>query len=68
MYPKQKEKSNVKKALLDGQIDVLVGTHAVLEDNVVFKNLFMSGEQALHLFRCKKSLFSLCKIGSCMFR
>ena len=34
-----REKSNVKKALLDGQIDVLVGTHAVLEDNVVFKNL-----------------------------
>ncbi len=35
----QKEKNSVKKDLKEGKIDILVGTHAVLEDNVEFKNL-----------------------------
>ncbi len=34
-----KEKNAVKQALKNGEIDVLVGTHAVLEDDVTFKNL-----------------------------
>ena len=36
---KQKEKKDVKEKLKNGEINVLVGTHAVLEDNVEFKSL-----------------------------
>lgn len=36
---KQKEKKEVKEKLKNGDINVLVGTHAVLEDNVEFKSL-----------------------------
>ena len=34
-----KEKTAVKSALKNGDIKILVGTHAVLEDDVLFKNL-----------------------------
>ncbi|MBO7187319.1 MAG: ATP-dependent DNA helicase RecG [Clostridia bacterium] len=33
------EKNSVKKALKNGEIDVLVGTHAILQDDVEFSNL-----------------------------
>ncbi|MBQ0015912.1 MAG: ATP-dependent DNA helicase RecG, partial [Bacteroidales bacterium] len=36
---KAAEKRQIKKALAVGEIDILVGTHALLEDNVVFENL-----------------------------
>ena len=36
---KQKERSPLFEALADGEVDILVGTHAVLEDNVLFYNL-----------------------------
>ena len=36
---KAKERALLFEALEDGSIDILVGTHAVLEDNVVFHNL-----------------------------
>ena len=36
---KAKERAPLFEALEDGNIDILVGTHAVLEDNVVFRNL-----------------------------
>ena len=36
---KAKERAPLFEALEDGSIDILVGTHAVLEDNVVFHNL-----------------------------
>lgn len=36
---KAKERAPLFEALEDGGIDILVGTHAVLEDNVVFHNL-----------------------------
>ena len=36
---KAKERAPLFEALEDGSIDILVGTHAVLEDNVVFRNL-----------------------------
>ena len=36
---KAKERAPLFEALEDGCIDILVGTHAVLEDNVVFHNL-----------------------------
>lgn len=36
---KAKERVPLFEALEDGSIDILVGTHAVLEDNVLFRNL-----------------------------
>lgn len=36
---KNKEKKEIKHALLAGEIDIVIGTHALLEDNVRFKNL-----------------------------
>ena len=36
---KKKEKDEVVEKLKDGKIDFIIGTHALLSDNVVFKNL-----------------------------
>ena len=36
---KQKERTPLFEALASGEVDILVGTHAVLEDNVLFYNL-----------------------------
>lgn len=36
---KQKERTSLFQALEAGEVDILVGTHAVLEDNVLFYNL-----------------------------
>ncbi len=36
---KQKDRVPLFEALADGRVDILVGTHAVLEDNVLFYNL-----------------------------
>ena len=36
---KQKERIPILAGLADGNVDILVGTHAVLEDNVQFNNL-----------------------------
>ena len=36
---KQKERVALFDALAAGEVDILVGTHAILEDNVVFSNL-----------------------------
>lgn len=36
---RQKERAPLFEALADGGVDILVGTHAVLEDNVLFYNL-----------------------------
>lgn len=36
---KNKEKNEIKASLEEGEIDIIVGTHALLEDNVKFKNL-----------------------------
>lgn len=36
---KAKERVPLFEALEDGSVDILVGTHAVLEDNVLFRNL-----------------------------
>lgn len=43
----KKEKERIKKALAEGQIDLIIGTHAILEDNVEFKSpgLFVVDEQ-----------------------
>jgi ATP-dependent DNA helicase RecG len=36
---KGKKRSAIETGLLDGSIDILIGTHAVIEDNVQFHNL-----------------------------
>ena len=36
---KGKRRKAIEEGLLDGCIDILIGTHAVIEDNVQFKNL-----------------------------
>ncbi len=36
---KQKDRTVIFEGLENGNVDILVGTHAVLEDNVVFRNL-----------------------------
>lgn len=36
---RKREKNKIVKALLEGEIDILVGTHAILQDDVVFKEL-----------------------------
>ncbi|MBI4706467.1 MAG: ATP-dependent DNA helicase RecG [Candidatus Omnitrophica bacterium] len=35
----KKEKQKIHRALKEGQIDILIGTHALLEEDVQFKNL-----------------------------
>lgn len=36
---RQREKEDILYRLVHGRIDLLIGTHALLEDNVIFKNL-----------------------------
>lgn len=35
----KKRKEEILQKLKDGEIDILIGTHAILEENVIFKNL-----------------------------
>ena len=35
----KKKKEEILQRLKDGEIDILIGTHAIIEENVVFKNL-----------------------------
>jgi ATP-dependent DNA helicase RecG len=36
---RKKERNEIEKSLLDGSMNILTGTHALIEDNVVFKKL-----------------------------
>jgi ATP-dependent DNA helicase RecG len=45
-----KEKNNVKKRLKNGEIDIVVGTHALLTDDVEFKNLGLVVTDEQHRF------------------
>lgn len=47
---KKKEKDEVVKKLKDGKIDFIIGTHALLSDNVVFKNLGLVITDEQHRF------------------
>ena len=47
---KKKEKDEVVEKLKDGKIDFIVGTHALLSDNVVFKNLGLVITDEQHRF------------------
>ncbi|MBD5585439.1 MAG: ATP-dependent DNA helicase RecG [Clostridia bacterium] len=44
------EKRLIKKGLLSGEIDVVCGTHAVIQDDVVFKNLAFAVCDEQHRF------------------
>lgn len=51
---KQKERNQIHEALLDGSIDILIGTHALLEDVVQFKNLGLAIVDEQHRFGVKQ--------------
>ncbi len=46
----KKKKEDILQRLQDGEIDILIGTHAVLEDNVEFKNLGLVVTDEQHRF------------------
>lgn len=45
-----KNKNDIKEKLKSGEIDLIIGTHALIEDNVEFKNLGMIVTDELHRF------------------
>ena len=47
---KTKERRALHQGLMDGTIEILVGTHAVIEDNVEFKNLGLAVIDEQHRF------------------
>lgn len=49
-----KNKKEILERLKNGEIDILIGTHAVLEDNVVFKNLGLVITDEQHRFGVKQ--------------
>ncbi len=46
----KKEKDNIKKRLLSGEIDLLIGTHALISEDVIFKNLGLVITDEQHRF------------------
>ena len=50
----KKKKTEILKRLENGEIDVLIGTHAILEDNVIFKNLGLVVTDEQHRFGVKQ--------------
>ena len=52
----KKEKEIIKEKLQNGEIDVLIGTHAIIEDNVIFNNLALAIIDEQHRFGVKQRL------------
>ena len=50
----KKKKSEILEKLQSGEIDILIGTHAILEENVVFKNLGLVVTDEQHRFGVKQ--------------
>ena len=50
----KKNKELILERLKNGKIDILIGTHALLEDNVVFKNLGLVVTDEQHRFGVKQ--------------
>lgn len=46
----KKRKTEILEKLANGEIDILIGTHAILEENVVFKNLGLVVTDEQHRF------------------
>ncbi|SHF35922.1 ATP-dependent DNA helicase RecG [Caloramator proteoclasticus] len=56
----KKQKEKILEALLNGEIDIIIGTHALLQENVEFKNLALVVTDEQHRFgvRQRSSLIS----------
>ena len=50
----KKKKQELKDRLKNGEIDILIGTHAMLEDDVIFKNLGLVVTDEQHRFGVKQ--------------
>ena len=50
----KKKKEEILNRLQEGEIDILIGTHAILEENVVFKNLGLVVTDEQHRFGVKQ--------------
>ncbi len=50
----KKKKQEILERLENGDIDILIGTHAILEENVVFKNLGLVVTDEQHRFGVKQ--------------
>lgn len=50
----KKRKEELRERLANGEIDILIGTHAMLEENVVFKNLGLVVTDEQHRFGVKQ--------------
>jgi len=53
---KNKDKLQIQKDLLDGKIDFLIGTHALFQKNIVFKNLGLVIIDEQHKFGVKQRI------------
>lgn len=49
-----KEKKEIKKASFDGEIDLIIGTHALIQNDVAFKNLALVITDEQHRFGVKQ--------------
>lgn len=49
-----KEKANVKEKLISGDIDILIGTHAIIEESVIFYRLGLVITDEQHRFGVKQ--------------
>ena len=50
----KKNKEKILQKLANGEINILIGTHAILEDNVIFKNLGLVVTDEQHRFGVKQ--------------
>ena len=53
---KNKDKLQIQKDLLDGKIDFLIGTHALFQKNIIFKNLGLVIIDEQHKFGVKQRI------------
>lgn len=51
---KASEKKKIKSRLIDGEIDLIIGTHALIQNDVVFKNLGLVVTDEQHRFGVKQ--------------